>query len=52
MIPLWYNGMWSQANNDRLDQLAVGRRRQPYPCTWNDFWEMGAVLAAQIEPAG
>ncbi len=23
IIPLWYNGAWSQASNVRLDQLAV-----------------------------
>ena len=29
IIPLWYNGVWSQASNARLDELAVRSDRQP-----------------------
>ena len=51
VIPLWYNGLWSQANNDGLDQLAVGRRRRqhprPVPTTWHNYcarWAASKML--------
>ena len=45
MIPLWYNGLWAQASNAGLDQLAVGRAGRPQvaPSTWSGYWQMGGI---------
>ena len=31
IIPLWYNGEWSQVNNSTLDELAGPRKTYPGP---------------------
>jgi peptide/nickel transport system substrate-binding protein len=46
VIPLWYNGMWSQANNTvwtNWPSSAAGSLHVP-PVTWGGYWNMGAVL--------
>jgi peptide/nickel transport system substrate-binding protein len=46
VIPLWYNGAWSQANNTvwtNWPSSAAASLHVP-PVTWNGYWNMGAVL--------
>ena len=52
LIPMWYNGLWSQVNNDHWTNWPTGDGA-PYPTTWSNFWEKGAIYwLAQIEPVG
>ena len=46
VIPLWYNGIWSQVNNSVWTNWpAVGNKAaDDLPATWNGYWQMGAVL--------
>ena len=49
-IPMWYNGVWSQASNDHWTNWPSGEG-DPYPTTWSNFWEKSAILwLTQIEP--
>lgn len=54
-IPLWYNGLWSQANNTTWTNWPSAAEGAPhyYPTTWSNFWEKGAIyMLTEIEPAG
>jgi peptide/nickel transport system substrate-binding protein len=46
VIPLWYNGIWSQVNNSVWTNwpTAGGTSADNLPATWNGYWQMGAVL--------
>jgi peptide/nickel transport system substrate-binding protein len=46
IIPLWYNGVWSQANNAVWTNWPSSAEGSPHyvPCTWRGYWNMGAVL--------
>ena len=46
IIPLWYNGMWSQASNAVWTNWPSSAAGSPHyvPCTWRGYWQMGAVL--------
>jgi peptide/nickel transport system substrate-binding protein len=46
IIPLWYNGMWSQASNSVWTNWPSSAAGSPHyvPCTWRGYWQMGAVL--------
>jgi peptide/nickel transport system substrate-binding protein len=46
IIPLWYNGVWSQANNAVWTNWPSAAEGSPHyvPCTWRGYWQMGAVL--------
>ena len=46
VIPLWYNGMWSQANNAVWTNWPSSAAGSPHyvPVTWRGYWNMGAVL--------
>ena len=46
IIPLWYNGMWSQASNAVWTNWPSAAAGSPHyvPCTWRGYWQMGAVL--------
>jgi peptide/nickel transport system substrate-binding protein len=46
VIPLWYNGMWSQANNTVWTNWPSAEPGTPksFPTTWNNLWEMGGIL--------
>lgn len=51
-IPMWYNGLWSQVSNDHWTNFPSGDG-EPYPTTWSNFWEKGAIFwLGQIEPVG
>jgi len=44
VIPLWYNGVWSQVNNSVWTNFPSDTGTQVLPATWNGYWNMGAVL--------
>jgi peptide/nickel transport system substrate-binding protein len=44
VIPLWYNGVWSQVNNSVWTNFPSDTGNQVLPATWNGYWTMGAVL--------
>jgi peptide/nickel transport system substrate-binding protein len=46
IIPLWYNGAWSQANNAVWTNWPSSAAGSPHylPVTWRGYWNMGAVL--------
>ena len=46
IIPLWYNGAWSQANNNVWTNWPSSAAGSPkyMPVTWDGYWNMGAVL--------
>jgi peptide/nickel transport system substrate-binding protein len=51
VIPLWYNGVWSQVNNSVWTNFPSDTGNQVLPATWNGYWNMGAVLMlTQIKP--
>jgi len=52
-IPLWYNGLWSQVSSAAWTNWPSAAEDTPnyLPCTWNNYWEMGAVLMlCELEP--
>ncbi len=44
VIPLWYNGMWSQVSNAVWTSWPSDSGNQVLPATWNGYWQMGAVM--------
>jgi peptide/nickel transport system substrate-binding protein len=43
IIPLWYNGEWSQVNNNTWTNWPGEKTYQVQPATWNGYWQMGAI---------
>ena len=43
VIPLWYNGVWSQVNNSVWTNWPSETGTQVLPATWNGYWQMGAI---------
>jgi peptide/nickel transport system substrate-binding protein len=43
VIPLWYNGEWSQVNNSVWTNWPSDKGNQVQPATWNGYWQMGAI---------
>ena len=51
VIPLWYNGVWSQSSNTVWTGWPSDKGNQVLPATWNGYWQMGATLMlTQITP--
>jgi peptide/nickel transport system substrate-binding protein len=44
VIPLWYNGEWSQVNNTYWTNWPSSTGNQVQPATWNGYWQMGAIF--------
>ena len=44
VIPMWYNGMWSQVSNVVWTNWPSDEGSHVLPATWNGYWQMGAVL--------
>jgi peptide/nickel transport system substrate-binding protein len=44
VIPLWYNGAWSQVNNSVWTNWPSDKTTQVIPATWNGYWQMNAIL--------
>jgi peptide/nickel transport system substrate-binding protein len=43
IIPLWYNGEWSQVNNSVWTNWPGDKTYAVQPATWNGYWQMGAI---------
>ena len=54
-IPLWYNGLWSQATNETWTNWPSEQEGAPQSAAtlWNGWLELGAIhTLAEIEPVG
>jgi peptide/nickel transport system substrate-binding protein len=54
VIPLWYNGMWSQVSNTVWTGWPSDGGNEILPSTWNGYWQMGAVKmlsSIELKPA-
>ena len=54
VIPMWYNGMWSQVNSSTWTSWPCDADtcNHHLPSTWNGYWQMGAVLMlTELQPA-
>jgi peptide/nickel transport system substrate-binding protein len=43
IIPLWYNGAWSQASNAVWTNWPSAGGDEYLPVTWGGYWQMGAI---------
>jgi peptide/nickel transport system substrate-binding protein len=51
IIPLWYNGAWSQVSTVAWTGWPADGGLQVYPVTWNGYWQMSAIqMLTQIKP--
>ncbi len=52
LIPLWYNGAWSQANTTAWTNWPSAEGENNYlPVTWNNYWNMtGVLMLTELEP--
>jgi len=51
IIPLWYNGAWSQVSNVAWTNWPSDAGSHILPVTWNGYWQMGAVkMLTEIKP--
>ena len=45
MIPLWYNGMWSQWSNSSWTNWPTENSGAPtLPTTWSGYWQLGGLM--------
>jgi len=52
VIPLWYNGLWSQVSNVVWTGWPSDDGSHVLPATWNGYWQMGAIkMLTDIKPA-
>ncbi|MFD0775638.1 ABC transporter substrate-binding protein [Streptomonospora algeriensis] len=55
IIPLWYNGLWSQYNTQTWTGFPTAAEDTPehLPTTWRNYAQLGSVLMlTELEPAG
>ena len=51
VIPLWYNGLWSQVSNVVWTNWPSDDGNHILPATWNGYWQMGAVkMLTELQP--
>jgi peptide/nickel transport system substrate-binding protein len=51
VIPMWYNGLWSQVSNAVWTNWPSDDGSHILPATWNGYWQMGAIkMLTEIEP--
>ena len=52
VIPMWYNGMWSQVSNAVWTNWPSSEgTNHALPSTWNGYWQLGAVLMlTELQP--
>jgi peptide/nickel transport system substrate-binding protein len=51
VIPLWYNGLWSQVSNVVWTNWPSDEGEHVLPATWNGYWQMGAIkMLTNLEP--
>jgi peptide/nickel transport system substrate-binding protein len=52
IIPLWYNGLWSQASNSVWTNWPSDAGLHVPPSTWRGYWQMGGIrMLDALEPA-
>lgn len=54
LIPLWYNGLWSQANTTTWTNWPSSAEDANHylPATWRGYWNMtGTMTLTELEPA-
>jgi peptide/nickel transport system substrate-binding protein len=53
LIPLWYNGAWSQYSNDYWTNWPSSEEGNHYfPVSWRGYWNMtGILMLCDLEPA-
>lgn len=54
LVPLWYNGMWSQVNPAVWTNWPSAEEGANHwlPCTWRGYWNMtGILMLSDLEPA-
>jgi peptide/nickel transport system substrate-binding protein len=52
VIPLWYNGLWAQANTKVWTNFPAENAGQYLPTTWRNYNEMSSILAlTELQPA-
>jgi peptide/nickel transport system substrate-binding protein len=52
LIPLWYNGAWSQVSNVQWTGWPSDQGSKIMPITWNGYWQMNAIkMLSEIELA-
>jgi peptide/nickel transport system substrate-binding protein len=51
MVPLWYNGMWSQTNNTYWTNWPSAEGPNWTPSTWRGYWNMTAIrMLSDLQP--
>jgi peptide/nickel transport system substrate-binding protein len=51
MIPLWYNGLWSQYNNSVWTNWPSESGVHTLPTTWSGYWQLGGLQTLiNLEP--
>ena len=53
MIPLWYNGLWSQVNDSVWENWPSSADDTPntLPTTWSGYWQLGGLMTlTTLEP--
>lgn len=53
LIPLWYNGLWSQVSTANWTNWPSAAEDTPnyLPATWRGYWNMGSILMlTELEP--
>jgi len=51
VIPLWYNGLWSQVSNVVWTNWPSDEGANVLPATWNGYWQMGAIrMLTNLQP--
>ena len=54
LIPLWYNGLWSQYNTGTWSNWPTAADDTPgyLPATWRGYWNLGSIfMLTELEPA-
>jgi len=54
MIPLWYNGLWMQANTTVWTNWPSDKGNHLVPSTWRGYWQMDSIKMLdqlQLAPA-
>jgi peptide/nickel transport system substrate-binding protein len=53
VIPLWYNGLWSQYNEAVWTNWPADEgENHALPATWSGYWQLGSInMLAELEPA-
>jgi peptide/nickel transport system substrate-binding protein len=54
LIPLWYNGMWSQVSNTYWTNWPSSAEGAPHwtPVSWRGYWNMTAIrMLTDLKPA-